>query len=77
MTWQGGVHLNELFGLSPEEEVMESFQVELRQTYACTHNALSKPQEVRRSSSCKRLASTRSAATCLLICPAATCSLLT
>ena len=35
-----------MFGLSQEEELMESFEVELRQTYACNHNALSKPQEV-------------------------------
>ncbi len=43
---QGGVNINEMFGLSQEEELMESFEVELRQTYSCNHNTLSKPQEV-------------------------------
>ena len=43
---QGGVDIHKMFGLSEEEELMESFEVELRQTYACNHNALSKPQEV-------------------------------
>jgi hypothetical protein len=43
---QGGVDIHKMFGLSGEEELMESFEVELRQTYACNHNALSKPQEV-------------------------------
>jgi hypothetical protein len=42
--------IHKMFGLSQEEELMESFEVELRQTYACSHNALSKPQEVGRSS---------------------------
>ena len=41
----------ERFGLSQEEELMESFEVELRQAYSCSHNTLSKHQEVRCSSS--------------------------
>lgn len=43
---QGGVNIHELFGLSQEEELMESFEAELRQTYSCNHNTHSKPQEV-------------------------------
>ena len=48
MRWaeQGGVDINGLFGLSQEEELMESFEVELRQSYSCNHNTLSRPQEV-------------------------------
>ncbi|CAL5221365.1 g3544 [Coccomyxa viridis] len=43
---QGGVDVNKLFGLLQEEELMESFEVELRQAYSCNHNTLSKPQEI-------------------------------
>lgn len=52
---QGGVDVNKLFGLLQEEELMESFEVELRQAYSCNHNTLSKPQEV----SCSLSASIR------------------
>ena len=43
---QDADRIQELFGFSEEEEVMESFDVKLRQTLSCTHNAFSKPQEV-------------------------------
>jgi len=34
------------FGLSEEEELMESFICSLAQTYACSYNTFSKPREV-------------------------------
>ena len=61
---QGGVNINELFGLSQEEELMESFEVELRQTYSCNHNTLSKTQEVSCSLSPHKEASAKFLSTC-------------
>ena len=43
---QDADRIQELFGFSEEEEVMESFEVKLRQTLSCTHNTFTSPQEV-------------------------------
>ena len=43
---QDADRIQELFGFSEEEEVMESFEVKLRQTLSCTHNSFTSPQEV-------------------------------
>ena len=48
---QDADRIQELFGFSEEEEVMECFEVKLRQTLSCTHNTFSKPQEVEESMS--------------------------
>ena len=44
--------IQELFGFSEEEEVMESFEVKLRQTLSCTHNTFTTPQEVKTGCLC-------------------------
>lgn len=36
---QATSELQELFGLGPEENLVESFKCKLLQTYACNHNA--------------------------------------
>lgn len=42
---QDNADLQTLFGLSGEEELMESFQCSLAQTYKCLHNTFSEPRE--------------------------------
>ena len=44
---QDNADLQALFGLSGDEELMESFQCTLAQTYKCLHNTFSEPREVR------------------------------
>ena len=44
---QDADRIQELFGFSEEEEVMESFDVKLRQTLSCMHNTFTTPQEVK------------------------------
>lgn len=43
---QDTADLQALFGLSGDEELMESFQCSLAQTYKCLHNTFSEPREV-------------------------------
>ena len=43
---QDTTDLQALFGLSGDEELMESFQCSLAQTYKCLHNTFSEAREV-------------------------------
>ncbi|KAK9914925.1 hypothetical protein WJX75_002334 [Coccomyxa subellipsoidea] len=43
---KGGSELQSLFGLPPEEELMEGFHCMLAQTYACTYNTFSRAREI-------------------------------
>ena len=43
---QDTADLQTLFGLSAEEELMESFHCSLVQQYACLHNLFTEPHEV-------------------------------
>lgn len=43
---QGASELQSLFGLPPEEELLEGFHCMLAQTYACTYNTFSRAREV-------------------------------
>ena len=45
-TMQDTADLQSLFGLSGDDELMESFQCSLAQTYKCLHNTFSEPREV-------------------------------
>ncbi|BDA43517.1 hypothetical protein COCOBI_04-5290 [Coccomyxa sp. Obi] len=43
---KGSNELQSLFGLPPEEELMEGFHCMLAQTYACTYNTFSRAREI-------------------------------